>query len=84
MGFYPVTPASGMYSIGAPQFPYIALNLQNGNKLVIKATNLSAQNKYVKEVMFDGKLIKNHMISHEDISHGGTLEFKMTSVPQKD
>jgi predicted alpha-1,2-mannosidase len=84
MGFYPVTPASGMYSIGAPQFPYIALSLQNGNKLVIKATDLSAQNKYVKAVTFDGQPIKNHMISHEQISHGGTLEFKMTSVPQKD
>ena len=84
MGFYPVTPASGMYSIGAPQFPYVALNLQNGNKLVIKATDLSAQNKYVKEVTFDGQPIKNHMISHEQISHGGTLAFKMTSIPQKD
>ncbi|HEY9196414.1 MAG TPA: GH92 family glycosyl hydrolase, partial [Mucilaginibacter sp.] len=57
MGFYPVTPASGMYSIGAPQFPYIALSLENGNKLVIKATDLSTQNKYVKEVTFDGKPI---------------------------
>jgi predicted alpha-1,2-mannosidase len=84
MGFYPVTPASGYYSIGAPQFPYIALTLQNGNKLIIKATDLSTQNKYVKEVTFDGQPIKNHMISHEQISHGGTLAFKMTSVPQKD
>lgn len=84
MGFYPVTPASGYYSIGAPQFPYIALTLQNGNKLIIKATDLSIQNKYVKEVTFDGQPIKNHMISHEQISHGGTLAFKMTSVPQKD
>lgn len=84
MGFYPVTPASGLYSIGAPQFPYIAMNLQNGNKLVIKATGLSAQNKYVKSVTFNGVAIKDHTISHEQISHGGTLAFIMTNIPQKD
>ncbi len=83
MGFYPVAPASGVYSIGAPQFPYMVLNLQHNKKLIIKATGLSAKNKYVKEVSFNGMPIKDYTISHKQISEGGTLAFTMTDKPQK-
>jgi predicted alpha-1,2-mannosidase len=77
MGFYPVAPASGVYSLGAPQFPYMQLNLQGGKKLVIKAVNLSGKNKYVKQVRFNGKVITNHLIAHKLLADGGTLEFMM-------
>jgi predicted alpha-1,2-mannosidase len=83
LGFYPVAPASGYYSIGAPQFPYMVLNLQHGKKLIIQAKDLSAKNKYVKEVTFNGKPIKDFLISHQDIVEGGTLAFTMTGTPQK-
>jgi predicted alpha-1,2-mannosidase len=82
MGFYPVSPASGYYSIGAPQLPFITLNLQNGKTLTIKAIGLSEKNKYVKEVRFNGKLIKDQLIAHKQIIQGGSLVFKMTSIPQ--
>lgn len=78
MGFYPVAPGSGVYSLGAPQFPYMQLNLQGNKKLVIKATNLSEKNKYVKRVSFNGKAITNHIIAHKQLAAGGTLEFVMT------
>lgn len=83
MGFYPVSPASGYYSIGAPQFPYFELNLQKGKKLIIKASDLSAQNKYVKEVSFNGTVITDNLIAHKDLAKGGVLAFKMSSMPQK-
>jgi putative alpha-1,2-mannosidase len=81
IGFYPVSPASGYYSIGAPQFPEIVLNLVNGKKLSIKAINLSAKNKYVQEVTFNGKVIKDHRIAHTDVIRGGALIFKMSGSP---
>jgi predicted alpha-1,2-mannosidase len=81
MGFYPVSPASGYYSIGAPQFPELVLNLANGKKLYIRAINLSAKNKYVKSVTYNGKVIKDHRISHADITRGGALIFKMCGSP---
>jgi len=59
------------------------LNLQHSKKLIIKATGLSAKNKYVKEVSFNGTPIKNYTISHKEISEGGTLAFTMTDKPQK-
>jgi predicted alpha-1,2-mannosidase len=83
MGFYPVGPASGYYSIGAPQFPYFELNLQKGKRLIIKATDLSAKNKYVKEVTFNGNVITDNIIAHKDLIKGGVLAFKMTGTPQK-
>jgi len=81
MGFYPVTPASGFYSLGAPQVPFIALNLQDGRRLLIKAVDISKQNKYVKEVSFNGRVIKDNLISHQELMKGGTLVFKMTAQP---
>jgi predicted alpha-1,2-mannosidase len=83
LGFYPVAPASGYYSIGAPQFPYMVLNLQHGKKFIIQAKDLSVKNKYVKSVTLNGKVIKDFQISHKDIAAGGTLAFTMTSTPQK-
>jgi len=83
MGFYPVSPASGSYSIGAPQFSKMVLNLANGKKLYINAVGLSEKNKYVAEVTFNGKVLKDNLISHKQIIGGGTLVFKMTGSPQK-
>ncbi|SHL89505.1 GH92 family glycosyl hydrolase [Mucilaginibacter sp. OK098] len=83
MGFYPVSPASGFYSIGAPQFSNMVLNLANGKKLYINAVGLSEKNKYVAEVTFNGKVLKDHLISHKQIINGGVLAFKMTGSPQK-
>jgi len=84
MGFYPVIPASGMYSIGAPQFSEITLNYSaNGKsrKLKIIANNLSIENKYVQKVFLDGKLLKTHFISYIDIINGNKLVFEMGNRP---
>jgi len=83
LGFYPVSPASGYYSIGAPQFPQAELNLANGGKLIIKALNLSAANKYVKTVSLNGKPITNWQVAHKDIEKGGVLIFTMNATPQR-
>lgn len=83
MGFYPVSPASGLYSVGAPQLPFIRLHLKDGNALTIKAIRLSPENKYVKEVTFNGIPITNWLISHREISKGGVLIFRMCNTPQK-
>jgi putative alpha-1,2-mannosidase len=84
MGFYPVTPASGMYCIGAPQFPRLTMNyIVNGKlcKLDIVANNLSEQNKFVQKVTLDGKAIETPFISHQEIVNGTRLVFDMGSNP---
>lgn len=84
MGFYPVVPASGIYSIGAPQFSNIVLSRSIGGKsqkLEIVANNLSEENKYVQSVTLDGKLLDAPFISYKELINGSKLVFEMGVKP---
>lgn len=79
MGFYPLNPAIGEYEIGTPSFPYVKINNPNGTNFIIKAHNVSDKNKFIKEILLNGKIYKGHSISHKTITSGGVIEFFMTS-----
>jgi predicted alpha-1,2-mannosidase len=84
MGFYPVTPASGVYAIGAPQFPSLAINFKAAgkqHKFIIGAKNISEENKYVQKVILDGRPLATPFISHQQILNGHQLVFEMGSKP---
>ena len=84
MGFYPLTPASGMYCIGAPQFPELEINYSldgKARKFKIAAKNISEENKYVQKVILDGKPIQTPFISYDEITGGKKLVFEMGSKP---
>jgi predicted alpha-1,2-mannosidase len=76
LGFYPVSPASGIYDIGTPAHPYARIKLE-GQTFEIIANNLSERNKYVKEVSLNGTPLINYLISHDQIVKGGKLVFEM-------
>nr|WP_051697781.1 GH92 family glycosyl hydrolase [Prevotella sp. 10(H)] len=80
MGFYPVTPGSNEFAIGAPQFPEIRMKLQiDGEEkiLTIKANNLSEENKYVKGVYIDNKKIEKSFINYFDLIKAKQVTFEM-------
>ena len=81
LGFYPFSPASAEYVLGAPQIPGARIHLANGKTFTVKAENFSKENKYAKSAKLNGVAIKNSKISHSDIINGGTLVFEMSSVP---
>lgn len=86
MGFYPVTPGSGIYAIGAPQYPKSKLSfVADGEKreLRIIANNLSEENKYVQKVTFNGVPLREYFIDHSSLVKGGTLSFDMGATPLK-
>ena len=83
MGFYPVCPGSDQYVLGAPYLPYVKLSLPNGNVLEIKAPKVSARNRYVKKVRWNGQTYDKLYVCHEDLMQGGILEFDMSSSPNK-
>ena len=83
MGFYPVCPGTDEYVLGAPYLPYIKLNLTNGKTLEIKAPGVSDKKRYVKSVLLNGKPYTRMYINHGDILNGGTLEFVMSTSPDK-
>lgn len=88
MGFYPVTPGSGEYALGKPMFDEITmclLNPRNKKKktFTIRKINSSHQNKYIKSVRLDGKLLEKPFIKHLDLLKGQELVFEMDSIPHK-
>ena len=81
MGFYPVCPGTGEYVFGAPLFNKITLKLENGREFVISARENSQKNRYVRNIMMNGKLWDKNYLNHSAITEGGTLDFTMVAEP---
>src|SRR5690606_17949472 len=84
MGFYPVTPGTEIYAIGAPQFPELSLRLsKNGKPRLFKiiANNLSEENKYIQSVTLDGTDLNEPFITFDQIMNGKNLVFEMGAHP---
>jgi len=87
MGFYPVSPGSDIFAIGAPQFPRFTLHLTHNGQagtFEIVAENLSEANKYVRSVTLDGKRLEKPFIRFDEIMNGRKLIFEMTDAPVYD
>ncbi|UFT98676.1 GH92 family glycosyl hydrolase [Radiobacillus kanasensis] len=82
-GFYPLQMGSPNYAIGAPHFEKMTIHLENGKDIVIKAPNVSKENKYVQSLKVNGKQYDKTSISHELLANGATLEFEMGAKPSK-
>ncbi len=83
MGFYPVAPGSGDYSLGSPLVRNARLNLENGKTFTVAAVNQSDKNVYVEKVLLNGKLLTQPVLTHADILKGGKLTFYMSAKPTK-
>lgn len=78
LGFYPVAPGSGQYSLGSPVVKTAVISLENGRKLSIEARNQSDKNVYVKNVTLNGRPIDRRYITFDEINAGGKLVFEMS------
>src|SRR3546814_15190963 len=83
MGFYPVDPSSQDYIIGSPVFDDVSLDMGNGKKLRIVATNTSTANAYIQSATLNGKPWNKQMFSHYDIKQGETFVITLGSQPNK-
>lgn len=81
LGFYSVTPASGIYVIGVPRFEEVKIKLENRKTFVVKAKNLTTENCYIKSATLNGKPYFKSFISADEIQQGGELFFEMGNVP---
>lgn len=82
MGFYPVTPATDQYVLGAPLFKKVTVKLENGKEIVINAAENSAENIYVKQMKLNGNNHDMNWISHQVLMKGAKLDFSMSSFPE--
>jgi predicted alpha-1,2-mannosidase len=83
MGFYPVTPASDQYVLGAPLFKKVTIKLENGKTITINAANNSPVSRYVNSLSLDGKPYTLNWLSHSSMLKGATLNFNMSAQPNK-
>ena len=81
MGFYPVTPASGIYALGSPIFDEVKMHLENGKTFIIKAKNNTPGSFYVQDMQLNSTAYTNTYIRDEDIAEGGEMVFEMGSQP---
>jgi len=83
LGFYPVTPGTDQYVIGSPLFNKVTLNFENGKKLVIDAPDNNNKNIYIQGVKLNGRNVNNNFLTHDALTGGGKLIFKMGPAPDK-
>lgn len=82
LGFYPVAPGSGQYSLGSPVVKTATIKLENGKTMKITAQDQSAANVYVSEVSLNGKKLDKRYITYDEINRGGEIVFKMSASPK--
>ncbi|AXB59067.1 glycoside hydrolase family 92 protein [Flavobacterium fluviale] len=81
LGFYPVTPASDQYVIGAPLFKKVTIELEKGKNITINAPQNGDQNRYIRGMKINGKAYTKNWLSHSDLMKGAVLDFDMSSTP---
>lgn len=77
LGFYPVAPGSGRYSIGSPLVVTADITLENGKTLRIRTKDQSEQNVQIKRILLNGKEWKERYFLHSDLVNGAEIVFEM-------
>ena len=79
LGFYPVTPGTTRYQIGAPLFDDAAIHLDSGKQFRIRAAGASVGKKYIRSAKLNGVALNRYWIDHSEILAGGELVFEMSA-----
>ncbi|QCX53535.1 GH92 family glycosyl hydrolase [Elizabethkingia sp. JS20170427COW] len=81
LGFYPVTPATQQYVLGAPLFKEATIHLENGKKIQINAPKNSDANIYVNSLKVNQKEYSKNWLNHQELMKGAVLDFEMQDTP---
>lgn len=84
LGFYPVAPGTNQYVIGSPLFKKATITLNSGKKFVINADTNNRHNRFIQHTVLNGQAYPKTWLTHKDIQAGGTLDFTMGHVPNKE
>jgi putative alpha-1,2-mannosidase len=83
MGIYPVCVGEPVYTLTAPIFSSVRIQLPGNKSFSILAKNLSEENFYIQRAVLNGKELKRSWITHQEITGGGTLEFFLGNTPSE-
>lgn len=78
LGFFP-NAGQNMYYLLPPAYDAITLTLENGKKIQVKVTRISADAKYISSVTLNGKNLQRSWISHDEIANGAVIEYILSN-----
>ncbi|CAN5346460.1 GH92 family glycosyl hydrolase [soil metagenome] len=81
LGFYPVTPGSSQYIVGAPLFQKATIYPEKGRSFSITAKNISARNIYPQSATINNINFNAGYLNHTTIMKGGDMIFIMGAKP---
>ena len=84
LGFYPVCPGIDEYVIGSPLFKKAAITLENGNKIIIDASNNDKENRYVEKLTLNDTMYTKNYFKHKTLTDGAIIKFDMSAHPNQE
>ncbi len=81
LGFYPVTPATDEYVLGAPLFKKATIHLADGKTIEIQAPDNNKENRYIQSATLNGKEYGKNYLKHSELVKGAVLQFDMGDKP---
>lgn len=93
LGLYSLSPSSGEYVLGSPQFAKVTINIDDespfsassgkGKTLVVESLNNSPTNVFVQEVRWNDQKLADgvNSIKYSTLMEGGVLSFTMGAAP---
>ena len=82
MGLYPEIPGRAELVLGSPLFPEIRIHRASGD-IVIRSEGAATDAPYVRALKVDGNSTSKTWLPESFVSHGGTLDFVLSSTPDK-
>jgi putative alpha-1,2-mannosidase len=82
MGMYPEIPGRAELVLGSPLFSEIRIH-RPAHDIVIKSSGAAADAPYVHALKINGKATSKTWLPESFVSRGGTLEFDLSSTPDK-
>jgi putative alpha-1,2-mannosidase len=61
----------------------VTIQLENGKEIEIKADGNSKENRYIAEVLLNGKTHTRNYLTHDELMKEAKINFKMSRVPNK-
>ena len=83
LGFYQVHPAGGLFVFGSPNIDEARLQLSGGKSLHIVVKNNSGTNKYIQQILLNGKAYTKSYVSYGQIMNGGEWVIEMGGGPSR-
>ncbi len=86
MGLYTVDPTSLAYELVAPTFPHVTVHLDppyTARTFTITAAGAESDTSYIRATTINGTPHTQNWISFDDIRRGSTLDFTLTSAPDR-